>query len=85
MYDSRYKDFKGKLRTRWLALYIVERCNDNGSVLIWTIDEESNPMLVNGHQLKIYKKPLSKQDFIENLSKIVLVVEQPSSSSPPTP
>ena len=59
-YDSRYKDFKGKLRTRWLGPYTVEKCNDNGSVLIKTIDEEAIPMLVNGHRLKIYKKPLSK-------------------------
>jgi hypothetical protein len=59
------KDFKGKLRTRWLGPYTVEKCNDNGSVLIRTIDEEAIPMLVNGHRLKIYKKPLSKQEFIE--------------------
>jgi len=24
-------------------------------------------MLINGHRLKIYRKPLSKQEFIENL------------------
>eukprot|EP00253_Pinus_taeda_P035501 PITA_35501 len=75
LYDSRYKDFKGNLRTRWLAPYTVERCNDNGLVLVRTIDEEAIPMLVNGHQLKIYKKPLSKQEFIETLDKSVLVVE----------
>eukprot|EP00253_Pinus_taeda_P013450 PITA_13450 len=53
LYDSRYKDFKGKLRTRWLGPYTVERCNDNGSSLIRTIDEEAIPMLVSGHRLKI--------------------------------
>eukprot|EP00253_Pinus_taeda_P004027 PITA_04027 len=47
--DSRYKDFKGKLRTRWLGPYTVEKCNDNGSILIRTIDDEAIPMLVNGH------------------------------------
>jgi len=26
-------------------------------------------MLVNGHRLKIYKKALSKQEFIENMGK----------------
>ena len=46
LYDSRYKDFKGKLRTIWLGPYVVEKCNDNGSVLIRTIDEEAIPMLV---------------------------------------
>eukprot|EP00253_Pinus_taeda_P033122 PITA_33122 len=49
LYDSRHKDFKGKLRTRWLGPYTVEKYNDNGSVLIRTIDEEAIPILVNGH------------------------------------
>lgn len=60
LYYPRYKDLKGKLRTRWMGPYTVEKCNDNGSVLIRTIDEEAIPMLVNGHRLKIYKKTLSK-------------------------
>eukprot|EP00253_Pinus_taeda_P011944 PITA_11944 len=34
LYDSRHKDFKGNLRTRWLGQYAVEKCNDNGFVLI---------------------------------------------------
>ena len=84
LYDSRHKDFKGKLRTTWLGPYAVEKCNDNGFVLIWTIDEESIPMLINGHRLKIYGKPLSKKEFIDNLRKTVLVVEQVSASTPPT-
>ena len=85
LYDSIYKDFKGKPKTRGLGPYEVEKCNDNGLVLIWTIDEEAIPMLVNGHRLKIYRKPLSKQEFIENLGKLVLVVEKVSVSTLPTP
>eukprot|EP00253_Pinus_taeda_P007233 PITA_07233 len=68
----RHKDFKGKLRKRWLGPYTVEKCNHNGSALIRTIDEEAIPMLVNGHQLKIYKKPLSRQELIETVEKSVL-------------
>eukprot|EP00253_Pinus_taeda_P021084 PITA_21084 len=83
--EFEYKDFKGKLRTRWLGPYTVEKCNDNGSVLIRTIDEEAIPMLVNGHRLKIYKKPLSRQEFIETVEKSVLVVEQGSASISATP
>eukprot|EP00253_Pinus_taeda_P026254 PITA_26254 len=49
LYDSRYKYFKGKLRTRWSGPYTMEKCNDNGSVLIRTINDEEIPMLVNGH------------------------------------
>lgn len=85
LYDSRYKDFKGKLGTRWLGPYTVEKCNENGSVLIRTIDEEAIPMLVNGHRLKIYRKPLFMQEFIETMGKSMLVVEQAPVSTPPTP
>jgi len=33
--------------------YVIERCHDNGSVQIKTIDAEAFPLLVNGHQLKV--------------------------------
>jgi len=54
----------------------VEGCHDNGLVQIRTIDEESIPLLVNGHRLKMYKRPLSKQEFIDNINKTVMMVEQ---------
>lgn len=76
LYDSRYKDFKGKLRIRWLRPYVVERCHDNGSVQNKTIDEEAIPLLVNGHRLKIYKRPSSKQEFIEDFNKTLMIVEK---------
>jgi len=60
------------MRTRWLGPYTVEKCNENGSVLIRTIDEEAIPVLVNGHRLKIYKKPLSRQEFIKTVEKLVM-------------
>ena len=84
LYDSRCKYFKGKLKTRWLGPYTMEKCNDNGLVLIRTIDDEAIPMLVNGHQLKVYKKPLSMQEFIENLNKIVMAVEHVLASTSST-
>ena len=76
LYDSRYKHFKGKLRTRWLRPYVVEKCHDNGLVQIKTIDEEAILLLVNGQRLKMYKRPLSKQEFIDNINKTVMMVEQ---------
>ena len=82
LFDSRYKDFKGKLRTRWLRPYVVERFHDNGSVKIRTIDEEAIPLLANGHILKMYKRPLSKQKFIDSVNKTVMMVEQVS--APPS-
>jgi len=83
LYDSRYKDFKGKW-TRWLGPYVIARCHDNGSVHIRTIDTEAIPLLVNGHRLKVYKMSLSKQELIDSINKIVMVVGQvstPASSS----
>ena len=76
LYGSRYKDFKVKLRTRWLEPYVVERCHDNGSEKIRTIDEEAIPLLVNGHRLKMYKRPLSKQEFVESINKTMMMVEK---------
>jgi len=76
LYDSRYKYFKGNLRTRWPEPYVVERCHDNGLVQIRTIDEEAIPLLVNGHRLKFYKRPLSKQEFIYDINKKMMIVEQ---------
>ena len=54
---------------------MVERCHDNGSVQIRTIDEEAIPLLVNGHRLKIYKRPLSKEEFIEDINKTMMIME----------
>jgi hypothetical protein len=39
LYDSRFKNFKGKLSTRWLGPYEVDTVYDNGSLKIKTIDE----------------------------------------------
>lgn len=76
LYDSRYKDFKGKLRTRWLGPYVIEKCHDNGLVYIRTIDAEAIPLLVNGNRLKVYKRPLSKKEFVDGISRTMMVVEQ---------
>ena len=76
LYDSRYKYFKEKLNTRWLRPYVVERCHGNGSMQVRTIDEEAIPLLVNGHRLKLYKRPLSKQEFIDNINKTVMMLKQ---------
>ena len=85
LYDSRYKYFKGNLRTKWLGPYVIEKCHDNGLVQIRTIDAEDIPLLFNGHRLKVYKKPLSKKKFINGIIKIVIVVEQVLDSTPSNP
>jgi len=52
--------------TRWLGPYLVDKCRENGSIQIIKIDEEGIPLLVNGHMLKLYKKPLSKEEFVSS-------------------
>ena len=66
--------------------YEIVTVFDNGSIKVRTIDEEQATFVVNGHRLKVYHKPLSKQEFIHNMSKkseLELVGEE-MTSSPPT-
>jgi hypothetical protein len=82
--DSRFKDFKGKLMTRWLGPYIIEKCYDNDLVQIITIDEEGVPLLVNGFILKTYNKPLTKQEFTTIVKKQNMdVMDRKNALNPP--
>jgi hypothetical protein len=63
LYDSRFKEFQGKLRTRWLGPYEVDTVFPNGTVRLLTIDDSKTPLLVNGHRLRLYQRPISKEDF----------------------
>ena len=68
MFDSRFKvDFKGKLRTRWLGPYRIDKVFDNGTVYLTTIDENQTPLFGNGHRLWIYHKPILKDAFISHV------------------
>jgi hypothetical protein len=83
LFDSKYKTFKGKLTTRWLGPYEVETVFDNSSVRIKTIDDSQNSFVVNGHRLKVYKKPLSKDDFLQEVAKKTELKIVGEESSPP--
>jgi len=88
LFDSRFKNFKGKLTTRWLGPYEVSAVYDNGSVKIKSIDESDVSFTVNGHRLKFYHKPLSKSEFIHEVitrSGLELVEEGSSSGCHPPP
>jgi hypothetical protein len=63
LYDSRFKEFQGKLRTRWLGPYKVDTVFPNGIVRLLTIDDSRTLLLVNGHRLRLYQQPISKEDF----------------------
>lgn len=69
LYDSKFKYVKGKTIIRWLGPYLEEKCHENGSIQIRTIDEEGIPLLVNSHWLKLYRRPLSKEEFISSVKK----------------
>ena len=49
LFQFRFKDFKGKLTTRWLGPYEVEEFFDNGAIKIKTVDDQHISFLVNGH------------------------------------
>jgi hypothetical protein len=63
LYDSRFKEFQGKLRTRWIGPYEVDTIFPNGTIRLLTIDDSKTLLLVNGHRLRLYQRPISKEDF----------------------
>eukprot|EP00253_Pinus_taeda_P008031 PITA_08031 len=67
LYDSHFKDFKGKLCTHWMRPYEVDAMFDNGTVRLVTIDDTRTSFLVNGHRLKLCHPPTSKDAFIKHL------------------
>ena len=69
LYDSRFKrDFKGKLHTRWLGPYKIDKVFDNGTFLLITIDENQPPLFTNCHKLRLYHNPISKDAFISHVA-----------------
>ena len=67
LFDSWFKNFKGILTTHWMGPYEVVTAFDNGSVKIKTIDDSEISFVVNGHRIRLYHQPTSKQDFIQNV------------------
>ena len=49
LYESIFKTFKGKLRTRWREPYEIETIYNNGTVQLNTIDDEGLLLMANGH------------------------------------
>ena len=83
-FDSKFKDFQGKFQTHWLGPYEIDKVFSNGVVRIKTIDEFQTPLILNGHRLKIYHKPLSKEEFVKIFqdSSAIRPVKKNSSSTP---
>ena len=69
LFDSKFRDHKAKFTTHWMGPYEIVQVYDNGSVKLTTIDGEGHSFTVNGHRLKLYTKPISKQDFLHTVSQ----------------
>ena len=67
-FDSQFKTIKGKLTIPWLGPYEVDTIYDNGAVKIKTIDDGQVSFVVNGHRLKFYHKPISREYFLQVMS-----------------
>ena len=85
LFDSRYKTFKGKLTTCWLGPYEIVTAFDNGSIRIKTIDDSNISFVVNGHRLRLYHKPISKHDFLQDISQQQTMELVEGEVSPPSP
>eukprot|EP00253_Pinus_taeda_P036562 PITA_36562 len=62
-------DHKAKFTTHWMGPYEIVEVYENGSVQLITTDGEGHPFLVNGHRLKLYHKPITKEDFLKTISQ----------------
>ena len=69
IYDFKFKNFKAKFTTHWLGPYEIAEVYDNGSIKLQTIDDEASTFIVNGHRLKIYNKPVNKEDCLHQISQ----------------
>ena len=69
LFDFCYKNFKGKLTTCWLGPYEIVTAFENGFVRIKTIDDSNISFVLNGHRLRLYHKPISKCDFLQDISQ----------------
>ena len=70
-----------------MSPYEVVTAFDNGSVEIKTIDGSQISFVVNGHRLRLYHQPTSKQDFIQNVlqQNEMELVEEEVIPPPPNP
>ena len=58
LFDSRFKDFRGKFCTRWIGPYDIDTVYNSGAIKLQTIYEDKIPLMANGHRLRLYQYPL---------------------------
>ena len=64
--------------------YEIDTVYDNGSIKIKKIDEQQTPLLVNGHRLRVYNKPLSKEEFLTRILQNSDMQKISKEGDPPT-
>ena len=64
LYDSKLHIFPGKLKSRWIGLFIIHQVYPNGTVEIKSL-KDNQTFKVNGHRLKPYAVPFTtdKEDL----------------------
>eukprot|EP00253_Pinus_taeda_P004651 PITA_04651 len=67
LYNSRFQDFPGKLQTRWLGPYEIQKVHDNGTLTLITIDASRYAFKANSHRVRLYRKPLTRESFCQQL------------------
>eukprot|EP00253_Pinus_taeda_P022156 PITA_22156 len=67
LYDSRFQDFLGKLQTRWLGPYEIQKVHDNDTITLTTIDRSGHTLKENGHRVRLYRKPITRKSFYQQL------------------
>ncbi|MCI37587.1 hypothetical protein A2U01_0058811, partial [Trifolium medium] len=55
LFNSRFKLFPGKLKSKWSGPFVIKEVFPHGAVEIFKPGEESSSFKVNGQRLKVYK------------------------------
>ncbi|KAL1555158.1 hypothetical protein AAHA92_15633 [Salvia divinorum] len=55
LFQSRLKLMPGKLKSRWTGLYVITSIRSNGALEIQGSPPNSEPFIVNGHRVKVYR------------------------------
>ena len=68
-----------------MGAYGVVTAFDNGLVEINTIDDSKTSFVINGHRLRLYHQPISRQYFVKNVlqQKEMELVEEEIIPPPP--
>lgn len=66
MYDSRQKDFPGKLQTRWVGPFKVSKVYENGSLQLTDLQGRPLDTRTNGSRVKLYNPELDDSDVRED-------------------